>query len=180
MTSENNIIPEETSTTEQKPATKKTSKKSSSKNKELTQAKEEIEKLTEVAKRALADLQNYKKRVEEDRASFVSLANAALISEILPILDSFNRAFQNTPKEFQENEWIKGIIAIEQQLVATLEKEGLQEIKTENEKFDPNLHEALMQGPGEKDTIIEEFEKGYMINEKVLRPAKVKIGDGSK
>lgn len=180
----------DSTTTKQQSATRKTTKKKITKDttdkkleklkNELYESKKEVEKLTEFAKRTLADLQNYKKRIEEDKASFVSLANAALILEILPILDSFNRAFASTPRELQENEWVKGIMAIEKQLVATLEKEGLQEIKTENGKFDPNLHEALMQGPGEKDTIIEELEKGYMLGSKVLRPAKVKIGNGNK
>ena len=139
-----------------------------------------IAELTEVSKRALADLQNYKRRIEEERSQFVKLANASLILGILQITDNFDRAFAHMPQELEKNEWVEGVIQIEKQLSETLKKQGLKSIESIGQKFDPNFHEALLHAPGKKDVVIEELEKGYLLNDKVLRPSKVKVGNGEK
>lgn len=140
----------------------------------------QIAELTETAKRALADLQNYRRRVEEERAVFVAFANVGLILELLPILDNFNRAFAQVPEEISKTEWFKGALQIEQQLASVIRKQGVMEMPPQiGKKLDPKIHEAVATGPGEKDVIIEEFEKGYLLGEKVIRPAKVKVGDGN-
>ena len=100
-------------------------------------------------------------------------------SKVLPVLDNFERAMKEVPEGQEGSEWIAGIAQIHKQFKDVLGKQRVAEIPTEGQKFDPNLHEALMQGPGEKDMIVEEMEKGYMMGERVLRPAKVKVGDGS-
>lgn len=149
-------------------------------NSELAQAQQKIAELTEMSKRALADLANYKKRVEEEKAGFVKFANMSLILEILPVLDNFKRAFVHIPKELNENEWVKGVVQIERQLMEAFAKQGVAEIKVgKGEKLDILKHEAILQGPGEKDIILEELEKGYVFENKVIRPAKVKVGDGN-
>lgn len=146
---------------------------------DLEAANKQIADLTETAKRALADLQNYRRRVEEERATFVQFANVALILELLPILDNFQRAFLQVPEEISKTEWFKGALQIEQQLVAVVRKQGVSEMPSQiGKKLDPKVHEAIATGPGEKDVIIEEFEKGYLLGDKVIRPAKVKVGDG--
>lgn len=142
-------------------------------------ADKQIQELTETAKRAMADLQNYKKQVEKEQAQFVVFANAALLMELLPILDSFNRAFSQVPDEIKNTEWFKGALQIEQQLVGVIKKQGVAEMPSQvGKKLDTRIHEPITVGPGEKDIIIEEFEKGYLLGEKVLRPAKVKVGSG--
>lgn len=148
--------------------------------KDLAVANEQIQNLTSTAKLALADLQNYRKRVEEDKASYAQFATIGLLLELLPILDNFNRAFTSVPEEIQKTEWFKGALQIEQQLVGIMRKQGVKEMPTTiGMPLDPKLHEAVTAGPGEKDTIVEEYEKGYMLGEKVIRPAKVKVGDGT-
>lgn len=146
---------------------------------DLAAANKLIQELTETAKRALADLQNYRKRVEEERAQFATFANAALLLELLPVLDNFNRAFAVVPQEIAASEWFKGALQIEQQLAAAIRKQGVTEMAPQTGKtLDTSMHEAVAAGPGEKEIIVEEFEKGYLLGDKVLRPAKVKVGDG--
>lgn len=144
---------------------------------DLEAANKQIAELTETAKRALADLQNYRRRMEEERATFVAFANITLILELLPILDNFQRAFAQVPEEISKSDWFKGALAIEQQLVGVVKKQGVTEMPSQvGKKLDSKIHEAITTGPGEKDVIIEEFEKGYLLGEKVIRPAKVKVG----
>ena len=148
--------------------------------KDLTEADKQIQELTETAKRALADLQNYRKQVEKERKDFVAFANVTLLMELLPILDNFNRAFGQVPDDIKKTEWFKGALQIEQQLAAIMRKQGITEMEPQvGKKLDTRIHEPITVGPGEKDIIIEEFEKGYMLGEKVLRPAKVKVGNGN-
>lgn len=147
---------------------------------DLAAANEQIKELTLTAKRALADLQNYRKKVEEEKAGFAQFANLNLLMELIPILDNFNRAFSAVPAEIQNSNWFKGALQIEQQLAGVMRKQGVCELPSSvGKKVDPNLHEPVMTGPGEKDIVIEEFEKGYKIGDRVIRPAKVKVGDGN-
>lgn len=147
---------------------------------DLEVANKQIMDLTETAKRALADLQNYRKRVEEERVSFVQFANVGLILELLPVLDNFDRAFAAVPEEVSKTEWFKGALQIEKQLMSIVKKQGVTEMPSSlGQPLDAKKHEPLTTGPGAKDTIIEEFEKGYMLGDKVIRPAKVKVGDGT-
>lgn len=147
---------------------------------DLDEANQKIQELTEAAKRALADLQNYRKKVEEEKAGFVLFANAALLKELLPILDNFARAFSAVPENIAASEWFKGALAIEQQLAQVMRKQGLKEAPSAlGNKLDVRMHEAVALGPGEKDIVTEEYEKGYILGDKVIRPAKVKVGDGS-
>lgn len=140
---------------------------------------QQIEELKNQLARAVADLQNFKRRGEEERAAFVKFANAELLKSILPILDNLDRSISHLPEDLKENEWAKGIGQIHIDLLKTFEKLNITKIKTVGEKLDPNKHEALMAGPGEKDVITEEFEPGYSIGDETLKPAKVKVGDGT-
>ena len=139
---------------------------------------EEIQRLTRVAKQATADLANFKRRSEEEKKSFAQFATANLVLELLQVVDNFDRALQNIPDEITSNEWTAGIKGIDQQFHAILDKQGLTRIPTIGEKLDVAKHEALMQGVGEKDIILQEFEAGYMLGDRVLRPAKVQVGSG--
>jgi molecular chaperone GrpE len=147
--------------------------------KSLEDAAAKIEELTEATKRSMADLQNYKKRVEEEKRTFMKFASANVFLEILPVFDSFERAVQHLPEDLGENDWVKGIQSIIKQFEQIMEKFKITKMQVVGEKFDHNLHEAVVQGPGEKDTVIEELEAGYLMEDQTLRPAKVKVGDGS-
>ena len=139
-----------------------------------------IDELTEALARTMADLQNYKRRAEEDRINFVKFANAEILKQLIPTLDNFDRCVSHLPNDLNKNNWAKGVVQIHDNLFDTLEKIGVRKIKTVGEKLDPNLHEGLMTGPGKQDIITEEFEPGYTLNNEVIKPAKVKIGDGTK
>lgn len=146
---------------------------------DLESANKQIQELTETAKRAMADLQNYRKQIEKERKDFAAFASAMLLMELLPILDSFNRAFNQVPGEIKNTDWFKGALQIEQQLAGVIKRQGVIEMPSQiGKKLDTNIHEPITIGPGEKDIIIDEFEKGYMLGKKVLRPAKVKVGSG--
>lgn len=148
---------------------------------DLDKANKNIAELTETAKRALADLQNYRRLVEQERAEFALFATAALLLDLLPIADNFQRAFAHVPEEIKKTEWFKGVMQIEQQLVGLLNKNGIKEMpSTVGQKLDPTKHEAVAAGEGEAEVILEEYEKGYMMGQRVLRPAKVKVGKGEK
>ncbi|MBI2634622.1 nucleotide exchange factor GrpE [Candidatus Peregrinibacteria bacterium] len=143
-------------------------------NGEIETLKKELEAMTEMAKRTMADLINLKRRHEDERQSMFMLANATLISQLLPILDNLERARQHVPETAKE--WFQGIEICINQLNQTLQAAGVKPIESLGQTFNPNLHEALAQGPGEKDKVIEELEKGYMLGDRVLRHAKVKVG----
>ncbi|KKT76566.1 MAG: Protein GrpE [Candidatus Peregrinibacteria bacterium GW2011_GWA2_44_7] len=146
----------------------------------LLAMQKELDEMTEMAKRAVADLQNFKRRTDEEKSGLIVFANLTFLQAIFPVIDNFQRAFQHIPQELTEKEWIKGIFAIEKQFMDTLKTLGFEEIGCEpGTPFDANFHEVVMQAPGEKDMILECFEKGYQFKDKVIRPAKIKVGDGS-
>ncbi len=129
--------------------------------------------------RAKADFINFKKESEGLMVDFRKWANENLIEEILPILDNFYRAESHLPDmKLRKVDWVKGIIQIKSQLEEFLKKQGLEEIKTLGEEFNPEFHEAVeeIKKEGEKSgKIIKEVQKGYLLQGKVIRSAKVRI-----
>ena len=142
--------------------------------------KKQTEKLKEALARCMADMQNFKRRSEEDKMRFVKFANAELLKELLPIIDNFDRACQQVPAELNDDAWASGVISTHDELMKALEKIGVKRIETVGQKLDPTKHEAVIQGFGKKDEIIEELEPGYAYHDETLKPAKVKVGDGNK
>lgn len=138
----------------------------------------ELVDMKEALARCMADLQNFKRRAEEDKMKFVKFANAELLKKLLPIIDNFDRGCQQLPEELVENAWAKGIVSSHDELMKALDQIGVKKMETVGQKLDPNKHEAVMQAPGEKDTVLEEFEPGYELNGEVLKPAKVQVGSG--
>lgn len=132
--------------------------------------------MTETAKRALADLQNYKRRTEEERGEIQVYANMRLLEAIFPALDNFARAFELVPEHLEEEEWVKGISAIEENLMKALASLGLETIAETAVPVDPNKHEVLMEGEGPAGQVVQIFEKGYAFKGKTIRPAKVMVG----
>ena len=125
-------------------------------------------------KRAKADLINYQKDEAKRFEEVIKFANAAMIKELISVLDSFNLALRDGKED-------KGIYMIQSQLEDALKKAGLEKIETSvGKKFDPNFHEAVAETESEKPSgeIVEEIERGYLLNGKVFRPARVKISKG--
>jgi len=156
----------------------KSVKEDDPRNQEIKKLQQDLNEMTEMAKRTMADLQNLKRRQEEERGQVIKMANASLIKELLPVLDNLNRAKQHTPDEAKD--WCEGVVMSINNLDKIFTEFGLTEIPTTGEAFNPDLHEALMQGPGDKDIILEELEKGFCLGDFVIRHAKVKVGNGEK
>lgn len=127
-------------------------------------------------KRAKADYTNLKKQTEEHQVEMIKFANKNLILEILPVHNNFKHALNYIPEDQVDSDWVVGLKHIKSQLDEFLRKVNVEEIKTEGEIFDHNLHEAISQEKQEKlaeDTITKEIETGYTLNGQTIRPAKV-------
>ncbi len=146
---------------------------------ELRQLREKVKTLTDLAGRAQADLQNAKARLSKQATELGSVAVAEFLRTILPTLDAFQRAFQHLPDGLVQDEWVKGVVAIEQGLVRQVEALGLRRMTSVGQPLDPHRHEVLMTVPGDPGTVVEVVEEGYEFRGRVLRPAKVKVGVGS-
>ena len=137
---------------------------------ELELARRERDEYLDNMRRMKAELENSRKRLERERARFVQLASERLVRELLPILDNLERALE------AEGDIREGVAATRDQLLATLEQEGLAPVFSDGEHFDPAIHEAVMSQPSdehEEDTVIKTLERGYLLNGKPIRPAKV-------
>jgi len=145
---------------------------------ELADTKAKLEEMVKISQIALADLQNFKRRAQEEKSQFVLFANAGIVTELLPIFDNAERAIQHAPQDANLKDWIDGVIATLKQFETTLQEKGLKQINSLNQNFDPNFHEAIVSDFGPKDLVLKEFERGYTYNEKVLRRAKVAVGNG--
>ena len=128
--------------------------------------------------RAQADFINYKRRSEQEKEEIGRFATSMLMLNLLPILDDLDRAFNTMPPKLAEFTWVDGIRLIWRKLQASLEAQGLSQIKAQGEPFDPNLHEAAMHGKGKEGIVIEELQKGYKLQDRVIRPAMVVVGNG--
>ena len=153
-----------------------------------TSKKELIARLEEVERessenhdrylRAAAELENYKKRAARDRQDFIKYANENLIRDILPTVDSMERALEQAAESQGFEAFVGGLRLIRDTVISVLGKHGATKIDAVGNDFDPNFHEALMQVEGEKEQdnkVAEEFETGYLLNGRLLRPSKVSI-----
>ncbi len=129
--------------------------------------------------RAAADYRNYKRRVEEERSETARFASAALIINLLPMIDDLERALMNVDTHLAGLTWVDGIRLIHRKFQAVLEMTGVQEIEADGQTFDPSQHEAVSQCPGEENKIIAVVQKGYKLGDRVIRPAMVVVGDGT-
>ena len=144
----------------------------------LTEAKAKAEANLAGWQRAQADFINYKKRSEKEKQDLSKFANSVLILNMLPVLDDFERAFSSVPPKMAKLSWLDGIRLIERKLWAVLQAQGVTPIKALGQPFDPQFHEAVRQDKGKDGIVIEEVQKGYMIDDRVIRPTMVVVGNG--
>ncbi len=128
--------------------------------------------------RAQADFSNYKRFVEQDKAESLKYANAALWVNILPVLDDLERAVAAIPHKESHHKWIEGFKMIDRKFRGIMEKQGVTPILSLGMEFDYRTMEGLTSAKGPKDSVIQELEKGYKLQDKVIRPAKVVVGNG--
>lgn len=145
--------------------------------KTLDEKDRKIAELTDDLKRLQAEFENFKKRNEKEWSERVRYANQGIIADLLMVLDSFDKAIDDTKECDDANSLKEGVKSVQRQFKQILEREGLKEIDTKG-KFDPFLHEAIMREEKkdvEDGKILEVYQKGYVLGNKALRPAKVKV-----
>jgi molecular chaperone GrpE len=128
--------------------------------------------------RSAADFANYRRRTEQERNASLGLANEMLLLKILAVVDDFDRALAQMPKELEHLGWIEGLWLVERKLRALLESEGVTPIEAAGKPFDPREHEAVVHEEtttAPDDTVIGELQRGYRIRDRVLRPALVSV-----
>lgn len=127
--------------------------------------------------RLQADFDNFRKRTARERLEQATLAEAALVANLLPVLDNFERGLANLPQE-ADRSWVEGIQLVHKQLLDVLGQQGLERINCER-PFDPNIHEAVMRAACTDDeaegTILQELQPGYLYQGRLLRPSMVKV-----
>lgn len=141
------------------------------------QQKEEDEALNAKYLRLMADFQNYKRRTEKEKGDIYAYANEKIVTELLTVMDNFERALQH---EAADESFAEGMRMIFKQLTGVLEKAGLEEINALGEDFDPNFHNAVMMEDNadyESGKVTEVMQKGYLLNKKVIRPSMVKVNN---
>lgn len=139
-----------------------------------------VEELTGDLKRVQADFENYKKRTEKEWAERSKMTTQRLMTDLLAVLDSFDKALEDKNDSEGPEVLRNGLEGLHRQLLQVLQREGLREIKTEG-RFDPFLHEALMREEREDvedGQILEVYQKGYQIGSRPIRPARVKVAKG--
>ncbi|MAG34785.1 MAG: nucleotide exchange factor GrpE [Dehalococcoidia bacterium] len=148
---------------------------------QLAAARADVGDMRDRWQRSAADFSNYRRRQQFDQEEVAKYAALPALTDLLPILDNFERAFEALPGELRQLTWIQGIFQIGQLLLQTLLRQGAQPIDALNQPFDPRYHEAVTHEEGEgTNTVLEVFQTGYTLHERVLRPALVKVGPAPK
>jgi molecular chaperone GrpE len=143
--------------------------------KQLAEAQFQAAEYKDGWQRSVAEFQNYKRRVEAEKAETYRLAVGSIIKRYLPVLDDMERAMHSRPEDLA---WADGVELICRKLQSILEAEGLKRIEAEGQKFDPYFHEAIAQEPAEgveSGMVFAVVRNGYMLGEQVIRPAMVRV-----
>lgn len=177
-------MPEETETPEEAEAApdddkngfkeKKKDKKKVKKDKK----DEKIEELNDRLMRNLAEFENFRNRSEKEKSAMFEIGAKSVIEKILPVVDNLERGFDGLSEEEKETPFVKGIDAVYKQMLTVLEELGVTAIEAVGQEFDPNLHNAVMHDEDdseESNKVIEEFQKGYMYKDSVVRHSMVKV-----
>lgn len=147
---------------------------------ELTQLKEQLKEEENKYFRVLADYDNFKRRSTQEKEAIQKYQSQRVLTSILPVLDNFERALTVEAKTDEAKSMMEGIDMIYRSLVDTLKSEGLVEIEAFDKEFDPNFHQAVMTDKDEEKpsgVVLEEMQKGYILKDRVLRPAMVKVNE---
>ena len=146
---------------------------------ELEQSDQALDELKNDLQRVQADFVNFRRRVEGERGELMEVAKATVVEGLLPLFDNLDRALAHTPAQLAENAWVLGVEQVAKQVTETLGNLGVQAYGEVGEEFDPNLHEAVAH-EGEGHQITEVLSKGYRNDQRIIRPAMVKVGNVQK
>lgn len=150
------------------------------KKKSAVEYEQQVCELTAHLQRLQAEFENYKKREANQRAELMDSAKESVLAELLPALDNFDRAATHLPAELEDNAWAKGMQYVGQQMLDILEGMGVKRFSPQGQEFDHTQHDALeyVQSAQPEGIITEVIIPGYMIGERVVRPAQVKVSSG--
>ena len=141
---------------------------------------EQIADLTDKLTRHMAEFDNYRKRTEKEKSSMYEIGAKDVVEKILPIVDNFERGLQSVPEDKKDDPFVDGMDKIYRQLMNTLEGIGVKPIEAVGQEFDPNFHNAVMHVEDEElgeNVVAEEFQKGYMYRDSVVRHSMVKVAN---
>lgn len=144
----------------------------------LEQLQQQLEEAQQRLLRAQADFDNFRKRTMKEKEELGNYASMKLITQLLPVVDNFDRAVDAAKNGGDVENFLKGIDMIYRQFAGVLEAEGLMAMAPVGQPFNPDFHQAIMQVESEEHEegiVVEEIQKGYMLKERVLRPAMVKV-----
>jgi molecular chaperone GrpE len=145
---------------------------------QLKQAEQARDQYLDLAQRTRADFENYQKRVARDLAAERRFAQAPLAGDLLAPMDNLDRATAAAQQAGEKGPLVQGVALVQSQLLDMLRRHGITRIEAEGQHFDPNLHQAVMQQPSKDHapmTVLKVLEHGYMIHDRVLRPASVVV-----
>lgn len=141
---------------------------------------EQIADLTDKLTRQMAEFDNYRKRTEKEKSAMYEIGAKDVIEKILPVVDNFERGFVTVSEEEKENPFVQGMDKVYKQLMTMLEGLGVKPIEALGQEFNPDLHHAVMHVEDEEageNVIVEEFQKGYMYRDSVVRYSMVKVAN---
>lgn len=156
----------------------KDKKKGNKKKPKKDKRDEKIEELNDRLMRNLAEFENFRNRSEKEKSAMFEIGAKSVVEKILPVVDNLERGFDGLSDEEKETPFAKGIEAIYKQLLTALEEMGVTPIEAVGQEFDPNFHNAVMHEEDdseETNKVIEEFQKGYMYKDTVVRHSMVKV-----
>lgn len=136
------------------------------------------EEYLDMLRRTQADFINYKRRTGQEQNESRIAAQAAVLAQVLPVLDDLGRALQVIPEELQDNSWVQGLLLVAKRLMSVLEQLGVRRVGQPGEKFDPRWHEAVAREERSdmpEGTILQVYRPGYMVGDRVIRPAQVTV-----
>ena len=141
---------------------------------------EKIEELTDRLTRQMAEFDNFRKRTEREKSQMYEIGAKDIIEKILPVIDNFERGLAAVPEESKEDPFVEGMEKIYKQIMTTLEGVGVKPIEAVGQEFNPDFHNAVMHVEDEEageNIITEEFQKGYMYHDSVVRHSMVKVSN---
>lgn len=158
----------------------KTAKDKDKKKEKKDKKDEKIAELTDKVTRQMAEFDNFRKRTEKEKSQMFDMGAKSIVEKILPVVDNFERGLSSVPDELKENPFVDGMDKIYKQMLASLEEAGVTAIEAVEKEFDPNLHNAVMHVDDEnygENVVVEEFQKGYMYHDTVVRHSMVKVAN---
>ncbi len=159
---------------------KKSGKKLFGKKQKKDKKDEKIDELTDQLTRQMAEFDNFRKRTDKEKSQMYEIGAKDIIEKILPIIDNFERGLEGVKEEDKDSPFVQGMEMTYKQLMTTLEGVGVTPIEAIGQEFDPDLHNAVMHVDDEElgeNIVVEEFQKGYMYHDSVLRHSMVKVAN---